>query len=71
MINPFKLVTTQYDYSVSAPLNLYIITDSVTSLCIPSCLYLAVPLARYLQHGHRLLFPCFYRGDSCEDEVPE
>jgi hypothetical protein len=32
-----------------APINLYVIVDSVTSSCIPICLYLSVLLARYLQ----------------------
>jgi hypothetical protein len=54
-----------------APINLYVIADSVTSSCIPICLYLSVLLARYLQHGLCLLSPCFYRDGSCEDEVPE
>ena len=36
---------------MSAPINFYVIADSVTLSCIPSRLHLSVLLTRYLQHG--------------------
>ena len=56
---------------MSAPINFYVIADSVTSSCIPSCLHLSVLRTRYLQHGLFFCLLCFYRDGSCEDEAPE